>query len=120
MHIFQGAKKPFTDVIRANIGDAHAMGNKPITFLRQVMALVTCPTLLDSPDFPSDAKERAKAILGGCGGGSVGSYSASPGVEIIRRHVAEYIERRDGGVKADWNNVILCAGASEGIRVNWK
>ncbi len=114
---FQGAKKPFTDVIKANIGDAHAMGNKPITFLRQVLALVTCPSLQDSPDFPSDAKERARAILQGCGGGSVGSYSASPGVEVIRRHVAEYIKRRDGGIEANWNNVILCAGASEGIRV---
>lgn len=32
----QGASKPFTEVIKANIGDAHAMGQKPITFLRQV------------------------------------------------------------------------------------
>ena len=29
-------KKPFTEVIRANIGDAQAMGQQPITFLRQV------------------------------------------------------------------------------------
>ena len=33
---FQGVKKPFTEVIKANIGDAHAMGQRPITFLRQV------------------------------------------------------------------------------------
>lgn len=32
----QGIKKPFTEVVRANIGDAQAMGQKPITFLRQV------------------------------------------------------------------------------------
>ena len=32
----QGEKKPFTSVIRANIGDAHAMGQKYITFIRQV------------------------------------------------------------------------------------
>ena len=32
----QGAEKPFKDVVRCNIGDAHAMGQKPITFLRQV------------------------------------------------------------------------------------
>ncbi len=112
----QGVKKPFQDVIKANIGDAHAMQNKPITFIRQVMALVSYPVLLENPDFPSDAKERARGILGGCGGGSVGSYSASPGVEVIRRHVAEYIERRDGGIGAHWSNIILCAGASEGIR----
>lgn len=35
----QGAKKPFKEVIRANIGDCHAMGQEPITFLRQVSAL---------------------------------------------------------------------------------
>ena len=38
------------------------------------------------------------------------------GIEVIRRHVADYIEKRDGGIKSDWQNVILCAGASEGIR----
>ena len=33
---FKGVEKPFKTVIKANIGDAHAMGNKPITFIRQV------------------------------------------------------------------------------------
>jgi len=33
---FQGVKKPFEEVIKANIGDAHAMGQRPITFFRQV------------------------------------------------------------------------------------
>jgi len=37
-------------------------------------------------------------ILGGCKGADVGSYSDSPGVEVIRRHVAKYIEERDGGI----------------------
>ena len=32
----QGVVKPFSSVIKANIGDAHAMGNQPITFIRQV------------------------------------------------------------------------------------
>jgi len=111
-----GVKKPFPNVIKANIGDAHAMGNKAITFIRQVLAIVTHPPLLDSPDLPEDVKARARAILGGCKGQSVGSYSDSPGLEVIRRHVAAYITDRDGGVPADWTNIILCAGASEGIR----
>merc|ERR1719300_627408 len=113
-----GVKKPFDSVIKANIGDAHAMGNKPIVFIRQVLALVTHPPLLESDEFPEDAKDRARAILAGCKGGSVGSYSDSPGIEIIRRHVAEYIEQRDGMPSgyADWKNIILCAGASESIR----
>lgn len=116
--MLQGAKKPFEDVIKANIGDAHAMGNKPITFLRQVLALVTHPPLLDSSDFPADAKSRARAILDGCKGSSVGSYSDSAGIEIIRRHVAEYIQTRDGGVESSWENIMLSAGASESIRVS--
>ncbi len=59
----QGQKKPFTEVIKANIGDAQAMGQKPITFIRQVLCLVAYPELLDGPGFPEDVKSRARAIL---------------------------------------------------------
>ena len=36
--VFQNPKhgKPFNEVIRANIGDCHATGQKPNTFIRQV------------------------------------------------------------------------------------
>lgn len=44
----QGVKKPFTEVIRANIGDAQAMGQRPITFFRQVR-LLYCLWLLPLP-----------------------------------------------------------------------
>jgi len=115
----KGAKKPFTEVIKANIGDAHAMGQKPITFIRQVLAAVTSPSLMDKVDFPTDVKKKALEILKGCGGGSVGSYTNSAGIEIIRSHAAEYITRRDG-VPANADDIILCAGASEGIRTTLK
>lgn len=36
VYALQGMKKPFAEVIKANIGDAHAMGQQPITFFRQV------------------------------------------------------------------------------------
>ncbi|XP_076271679.1 alanine aminotransferase 2-like [Rhynchophorus ferrugineus] len=111
----EGAKKPFTEVIRANVGDCHAMGQVPLTFLRQVLALVTYPAFLESPEFPDDAKERARAILNSCQGGSVGSYTDSSGLEIVRKQVAKYIEARDG-VPADWQNVIVSGGASDAIR----
>uniref|UniRef100_H2Z4L3 alanine transaminase n=1 Tax=Ciona savignyi TaxID=51511 RepID=H2Z4L3_CIOSA len=110
-------EQPFTEVISANIGDAHAMGQAPITFLRQVVALCVYPELLKSSDLPEDAKQRAQRILGGCGGGSIGAYSASQGVELIRNDVADYIERRDGGLKADPNDIFLCTGASDGVRL---
>jgi len=68
----QGVKKPFTEVIKANIGDAHAMGQKPITFIRQVTSLVTYPELLDSHEFPPDVKSRARDILK-ASAGSIGN-----------------------------------------------
>nr|XP_040134967.1 alanine aminotransferase 2 [Ictidomys tridecemlineatus] len=117
LELQRGIKKPFTEVIRANIGDAQAMGQQPITFLRQVMALCTYPNLLNSPSFPEDAKKRARRILQACGGNSLGSYSASQGVNCIREDVAAYITRRDGGVPADPDNIYLTTGASDGISV---
>ncbi|XP_038616539.1 alanine aminotransferase 1 isoform X1 [Tachyglossus aculeatus] len=111
----QGIKKPFTEVIRANIGDAHAMGQKPISFLRQVVALCLCPELLSSPIFPDDAKKKAQRILQACNGNSLGAYSASTGIDLIRQDVARYIERRDGGIGSDPANVFLSTGASDAI-----
>ncbi|KAG1700047.1 Alanine aminotransferase 2 [Nymphon striatum] len=111
----QGVKKPFKEVTKANIGDCHAVGQKPLTFMRQVLALCTYPELQALDMFPSDAKKKAEELLSGCKGRSIGSYSDSVGVEIIRKHVAEYIERRDK-IPADINNIFLCTGASDGIR----
>ncbi|VDN02184.1 unnamed protein product [Thelazia callipaeda] len=112
----KGAKKPFSSVIKANIGDAHAMGQKPISFIRQVLSCITDPSLITSSDYPSDVKERAKLLLKGCGGGSIGSYSQSNGIEIIRKHAADYITERDGGIASDPSTIILSSGASESIR----
>lgn len=112
----EGAKKPFDEVIRANIGDCHMMGEKGITFIRQVLSACLHPEAAYSdPSLPEDVKERVRLLLGSCGGGSVGSYSDSAGIEIIRRHVAEYIQERDG-VPSDWQNVVLTSGASEGVK----
>jgi len=111
----EGKSKPFKEVISANIGDAHAMGQKSITFIRQVLALCIYPELLSSPDFPSDAKARAERILGDCGGGSVGAYSASVGIEVIRNDCSKFIEKRDGGIPCDPNDIFLCTGASDGV-----
>ncbi|KAK3513455.1 hypothetical protein QTP70_015449, partial [Hemibagrus guttatus] len=111
----EGVKKPFDEVIKANIGDAHAMGQQPITFFRQVLALCSYPDLLDDNKFPDDAKDRARRILKACGGSSIGSYSASQGIDCIRHDVARYIKHRDGGVSCDPDNIYLTTGASDGI-----
>ena len=46
--------------------------------------------------------------------GCIGSYSYSPWLEVIKRRMAEYIMERDGGIKSDWKNIIMCAAAREG------
>uniref|UniRef100_A0A1B6CHN5 alanine transaminase n=2 Tax=Clastoptera arizonana TaxID=38151 RepID=A0A1B6CHN5_9HEMI len=111
----KGEKKPFKEVIKANIGDCHAMGQTPITFIRQVLALVSLPELMNDSRFNDDVKLRAKTILAGCRGSSVGSYTDSPGIEVIRKHVAKYIECRDG-FPSNWENIILSSGASDAIK----
>lgn len=112
----KGAKKPFKKVVKANIGDCHATGQKPITFIRQVLALVTFPDLLmKSPDFPEDAKKRAKRILAACRGGSIGSYSESPGLLSIREDICAYIQKRDGHPSSP-NDIVMSTGASDAIK----
>ncbi|GFR19043.1 alanine aminotransferase 2-like, partial [Trichonephila clavata] len=111
----KGEKKPFSEVIRANIGDCHAMGQKPLTFIRQVLTLCTYPALMKDDRFPDDVRKRAQDILNGCGGNSVGAYSDSAGVDIIKQHVAQYIERRDG-FPANPLDIILSTGASEAVK----
>uniref|UniRef100_A0A183F3R9 alanine transaminase n=1 Tax=Heligmosomoides polygyrus TaxID=6339 RepID=A0A183F3R9_HELPZ len=79
--------------------------------------LLTCvanPVMMKTGNFPSDVVEHAKLILAHCGGGNCGAYSQSVGVEIIRKHVAEFIKR--DGFPCDYENVTLSGGASESIR----
>uniref|UniRef100_A0A8D0FRE7 Alanine aminotransferase 1 n=1 Tax=Strix occidentalis caurina TaxID=311401 RepID=A0A8D0FRE7_STROC len=109
-----GVPKPFTEVIKANIGDAQAMGQKPITFLRQVTALCLYPELLANPSIPEDAKDRARRLLAACGGHSAGAYTASPGIELVRQDVARFLQRRDG-VTAEPGDIFLSTGASDAI-----
>lgn len=108
--------KPFNSVIMANIGDCHAMHQKPLTYFRQVLSCVTKPDLMDSdPSIPSDVKKKVTDLLNACKGNSVGSYSDACGIELIRRKCAKYIEERDG-IKADWQNIFLTSGASEVVK----
>ncbi|KAJ8715839.1 hypothetical protein PYW08_013124 [Mythimna loreyi] len=113
--IEKGVPKPFDRVVRANIGDCHALGQKPITFIRQVLALAAFPELADLADVPADVRQRVKEILGDCTKGSVGAYSPSPGLSIVRSRVAQYIEARDG-VPASPDDIYLGSGASDVIK----
>eukprot|EP00731_Ephydatia_muelleri_P026153 Em0018g253a len=108
-------KYPFKKVLFANIGDCHAMGQKPITFVRQVLAAGVLPELMSKDLFPSDVTERARAVLQSASGHSLGSYTDSRGLHVVRKHVAEFLEKRDG-FPADMDCIYLINGASEGIK----
>lgn len=111
----KGCSKNFNCVIKANIGDCHATGQKPITFIRQLLACITYPPLLDDPKIPIDVKDRACAILKSCRGCSVGSYTESVGIDLIRQHVADFIVDRDG-YSSNQEDIVLANGASDAIK----
>jgi len=109
--------RPFSEILYCNIGNPHSVGQKAITWYRQVMALVNCTSLLDNPNvgsmFPKDVITRAKEIIGSVKGGT-GAYSHSKGIPEFRKHVAEFIHSRDGH-SCDPENIYLTGGASQGI-----
>jgi len=47
---------------------------------------------------------------------SPGAYTPSVGVTEFRKDIAKFIEERDG-YTADYRNIFLTSGASDGIRV---
>ncbi|KAF9559767.1 alanine aminotransferase [Agrocybe pediades] len=107
---------PFNKVISSNIGNPQQKGldQPPITFTRQVAALMEWPELANlAPGvFPKDVVERAKELSEEIG--SVGAYSHSQGVPFIRKNVAKFIEERDG-YPSDPNHIFLTGGASAGV-----
>ncbi len=105
-------------IIYCNIGNPQALKQKPLTYFRQVLALLEYPELLKKPEiattFPRDLVERAKKILELHPHGT-GAYSQSPGVPFIRQAVADFIARRDG-IPADQDHIVLTDGASKGAQ----
>lgn len=104
-------------IIFTNVGNPHALGQKPLTFPRQVIALCQAPFLLDDPNvgllFPADAIARARHYLSITSGG-LGAYSDSRGLPAIRKEVADFIARRDG-YPSDPELIFLTDGASKGV-----
>lgn len=107
------------EVIYTNIGNPHSLGQKPVTFSRQVLALVMAPFLLDHPQvnsmFPPDAIARARQYLANINGG-IGAYSDSKGVPFIRREIASFITKISGQ-PSDPENIFISNGASEVARM---
>ncbi len=73
-----GEKLPFEKIVACNIGNPQALGQKPLSFNRQVLSLVTNPDMLDDPAFkalyPPEVVERAEKYKSRIGGG-IGAYT---------------------------------------------
>ncbi|ORC85857.1 alanine aminotransferase [Trypanosoma theileri] len=115
-------KYPFSSLVYCNIGNPQALDQKPLTFFRQVMALVDAPFLLENEkvvsQFPEDAVARAKEYLGHIGN-RTGAYTDSAGYAFARDIVARHINERDRNVKPleDASSIVLTDGASTGVRL---
>jgi len=108
----EGADLPFEEIIFCNIGNPQALGQKPITYYRQVLSGILNPGIVSS--LPEDVQDRVQETLDATSG-SIGAYTHSQGLLKIREDVAEFILERDG-YSADPNNIFLTDGASSGVK----
>nr|XP_023889747.1 alanine aminotransferase 2-like [Quercus suber] len=111
---------PFDEILYCNIGNPQSLGQQPITFFREVLALCDHPSILDKSEtqglFSADAIERAWQILDQIPGRATGAYSHSQGIKGLRDTIAAGIEARDG-FPADPNDVFLTDGASPAVHM---
>ncbi|XP_070688835.1 alanine aminotransferase 2-like [Pempheris klunzingeri] len=112
-----GAQKPFKQVNDVSSGDPHKAGMKPISFVRQVLAVCLYPQLLKDNNLPLDVRLRAQRLLEVCDGGSVGSYTASSGIPHVRQSIADFITRRDAGVPSFAKDIFISAGSQGALMV---
>ena len=109
-------EKQGREIIYCNIGNPQSLGQRPLTWNRQILALCEYPALMElAPGaFPPDVIEAARAVLAGTKFG-LGAYSESRGVRFIREAVAEFILERDH-IGVDPDAIFLTDGASKGVQ----
>eukprot|EP01066_Platyproteum_vivax_P020902 Platyproteum_vivax@DN884_c0_g1_i1.p1 len=103
---------PFDKILFANIGNPQAVGQKPMSFLRQIISGVVNPKDI-SAGTPSDIRERVEKYTQTF---NPGAYTHSKGAPVFRQEVADFLTRRDG-VVGDPENVFLTDGASPGVKM---
>eukprot|EP00804_Cyclotella_cryptica_P025869 CCRYP_002724-RA/>CCRYP_002724-RA protein AED:0.05 eAED:0.05 QI:5/1/1/1/1/1/4/231/717 len=107
-------------IIYTNIGNPHAVGQKPISYYRQVLSLCDLPAEygVDNPAvasaFPSDVVQRAIEMRNAIGPSGTGAYTNSQGIEKFREDVSHFITLRDEHISLP-SNIFLTNGASAAI-----
>jgi len=114
--------------VKCNIGNPQALGQRPLSWVRQVLSLVLNADLLEAAEaaacgssdgealralFPPDAVARARVYVDAIS--SAGAYSDSQGVLCVREEVAHFLRERDG-CGSEARDVFLTDGASAGVR----
>ncbi|XP_020104480.1 alanine aminotransferase 2 [Ananas comosus] len=111
---------PFDEILYCNIGNPQSLGQQPITFFREVLALCDHPSLLDKDEthglFSADAIARAWQILDVIPGRATGAYSHSQGIKGLRDAIAAGIAARDG-FPANPEDIYLTDGASPAVHM---
>lgn len=109
------------EVIYCNIGNPQSLGQTPLAYVRDVLALCEQPELLKRADhlLPDDIREKARYILDQSKYG-LGAYSESKGLRFVRAAISKFIAARDShdGVEQVSNpdHVYLTDGASKGVQ----
>jgi aspartate/methionine/tyrosine aminotransferase len=126
----QALERSGRTIIYCNIGNPQALGQKPLSHVRQLLALMEWPDLAEKAAgaFPADVIATARQLLDESRAG-LGAYSESKGLKTVRQAVAEFITRRDGppatpvsdpaspaASPADPEHIFLTDGASKGVQ----
>jgi len=102
------------EIIYCNIGNPQSLGQKPLSWVRQVLAIAEYPEIMDRVQFPADVVETARLVVRESRGG-LGCYTESKGFRFVREAVAEFIRERDG-IPADPDAIFLSDGASKAVQ----
>jgi aspartate/methionine/tyrosine aminotransferase len=117
-------KKAGRSIIFCNIGNPQALGQKPISFYRQVLSVVEDPQRLQGNQrnaYPDDVPAKAEFILSSMESG-MGAYTESRGPAFIREAIARFIDQRDGvtgnqeGVPSNPDHIFITNGASDAVK----
>jgi aspartate/methionine/tyrosine aminotransferase len=119
-------KKQGMQTIPCNIGNPQALGQKPITFYRQVLSLAEDPSKIgrerqSKTNFISDyVLDLSENYLSKMETG-LGAYTESKGPLFIREAIAKFIDQRDEvnssqGLSSNPDNIFITNGASEGAK----
>ncbi len=129
-------KKQGRNIIFCNIGNPQALGQRPISYYRQILSLVEDPGQISREHqlrkvvgasirdaalmLKEDVLQQAEYILHKMESG-MGAYTESRGPAFIREAIARFIDERDqvsggDGLRANPDHIFLTNGASDAVK----